>query len=111
MLALDARSGVVLWQTDLPTFFVGGATVANDLVVGAGLDGLVRTFALATGDEVWRWQAPVGIKAPLVIAGNLLLAPAGGPFYPAADLPPGQGAVIALRLGSAAATPVATPMR
>jgi len=111
MLALDARNGDVLWQTEVPTFVAGGATVANDLVFGAGLDGLVRAFAAATGDEVWQWQAPVGVNAPLVIAGDLLLVPAGGPFFPATDVPPGQGALIALRLGGVAATPAANPVR
>ena len=107
LVALDARNGDVLWQTDIPTFFAGGATVANDLVFGAGLDGLVRAFAIATGEEVWQWQAPVGINAPLVIAGDMLLVPAGGPFFPPTETPPGQGALIALRLGGvAAATPV-----
>jgi glucose dehydrogenase len=107
MLALDARDGAVVWQTEVSTFFAGGATVANDLVFGAGLDGLVRAFAIATGEEVWQWQAPVGINAPLVIAGDLLLVPAGGPFFPPTETPPGQGALIALRLGGGiAATPV-----
>lgn len=114
MLALDARDGALLWQADVPTFFAGGATVANDLVFGAGLDGLVRAFAVATGEKVWQWQAPVGVNAPLAIAGDLLLVPAGGPFFPApeTDVPPGQGALIALRLGvTDGATPVATPAR
>jgi glucose dehydrogenase len=109
MLALDARNGDVLWQTDVPTFFAGGATAANDLVFGAGLDGQVRAFDIATGDEVWQWQAPVGINAPLAIAGDLLLVPAGGPFFPPTAMPPGQGALIALCLGGVAATPLATP--
>jgi hypothetical protein len=52
----------------------------------------------------------VGINAPLAIAGDLLLIPAGGPFMPATDVPEGQGALIALRLGGLPATPVATPM-
>lgn len=110
MLALDARDGTVLWQTEVPTFFAGGATVANDLVFGAGLDGVVRAFATATGEEVWQWQAAAGINAPLAVAGDLLLVPAGGPFFPGTDVPPGQGALIALRLGGGNATPVATPV-
>ena len=111
MVALDARNGDVLWQTDVPTFLAGGATVANDLVFGAGLDGLVRAFDSEMGEEVWQWQAPVGINAPLVIAGDLLLVPAGGPFFPSTEVPPGQGALIALRLGGVvAATPAATPV-
>ena len=110
MLALNARNGDMLWQEDVPTFFAGGATLANDLVFGAGLDGLVRAFAIATGEEVWQWQAPVGINAPLAIAGDLLLVPAGGPFFPATEMPPGQGALIALRLGGGSMTPAATPV-
>ncbi len=110
MLALDARNGDLLWQAEVPTFFAGGATVANDLVFGAGLDGLVRAFATASGAEVWQWQAPVGVNAPLAIAGDLLLVPAGGAFFPATDMPPGQSALIALRLGGDAATPAAPPV-
>lgn len=96
------------WQVPLPVS--GGATVANDLVFGAGLDGLVRAFAATTGDDVWQWQAPVAGNAPLGIAGDLLLVPAVGPCFPATDIPPGQGAIIALRLGGMAATPAATPV-
>jgi outer membrane protein assembly factor BamB len=91
----------------VPTFFSAGATVANDVVFGGGLDGIVRGFDTATGHEVWQYQTGAGINASLAIAGDLLLVPAGGPFMPAADLPPTtQNELIAFRLGEAgAATP------
>lgn len=108
MVALNASDGSPRWQTDVPTFFAAGATVANDVVFGAGLDGIVRGFETATGQEVWQYQTGAGINAPLAIAGDLLLVPAGGPFMPTADPPPApQNELLAIRLGtSGAATPV-----
>jgi glucose dehydrogenase len=107
MVALNARDGAVRWQTEVPTFFSAGATVANDVVFGGGLDGIVRGFDTATGQEVWQFQTGAGINAPLAIAGDLLLVPAGGPFMPTADLPPApQNELIAFRPGqTGAATP------
>jgi glucose dehydrogenase len=110
MVALDARDGAILWQTRVETFFDAGATVANDVVFGGGLDGVARGFHTATGDEVWRYQAGAGLNAPLAIAGDLLLVPAGGPFLPTvASPPPAANEVLAFRLPAAAqaATPAA----
>lgn len=109
MVALDARDGSLIWRREVETFFAGGATVANDLVFGAGLDGIVRAFRTATGEEVWSFQAAAGINAPLAIAGDLLLVPAGGFFVPTEPSPPeAVNELIALRIGgSESATPVA----
>jgi hypothetical protein len=84
--------------------------VANDVVFGAGLDGVVRGFNTASSHEIWRYQAGAGINAPLAVAGDLLLVPAGGPFIPAGEMPPAQNVLIALRLGgneAGSATPAA----
>lgn len=100
MAALDARDGSVRWRTEVAAFFAAGATVANDVVFGGGLDGLVRGFATASGEELWRYQTGAGINAPLAIAGDVLLVPAGGPFLPTADQPPpARNELIAFRLG------------
>jgi glucose dehydrogenase len=111
MIAVDAATGEIKWETAVPTFFAAGATVANDVVFGAGLDGIVRGFATATGEEVWQFQAAAGINSTLAIAGDLLLVPAGGFFITALESPPAPAnELIALRLsGSPAATPVGTP--
>jgi glucose dehydrogenase len=101
MVALHAADGSLRWRTEVPTFFSGGATVANDVVFGAGLDGVVRGFDTATGEEIWRYQAAAGINAPAAIAGDTLLVPAGGPFIPSlATPPPAQNELIAFRLGA-----------
>jgi glucose dehydrogenase len=111
MVALDAASGAIRWRTLVETFFAGGATVANDVVFGAGLDGIVRGFATATGKEIWRYQAAAGINAPAAIAGDMLFVPAGGFLISGAPLATPRNELIAFRLGPAAATPqaIATP--
>ncbi len=111
MVALNAGDGTVRWRTEVDTFFAAGATVANDVVFGAGLDGIVRGFAASSGEEIWHYQTGAGINAPLAIAGDLLLVPAGGPFFPTAEPPPApQNELIAFRQDTSgpAATPLAT---
>jgi len=111
MVALNASDGSVRWRTAVDTFFAAGATVANDVVFGAGLDGIVRGFDKATGAEIWRYQVGAGINAPLAVAGDLLLVPAGGPLFPATDAPPpARNELIAFRPrgdGDSATTPEA----
>ena len=109
MVALNATNGAVRWRTAVATFFVGGATIANDVVFGAGLDGVIHGFDTATGREIWMFQASAGINAPPAIAGDMLVVPAGGPLLAGATRPAPQPEVIAFRLGGAtqmAATPV-----
>ena len=111
MVALSVVDGSLRWRTPVDTFFCAGATVANDVVFGGGLDGVVRGFRTSTGEEIWRYQTGAGINAPLAIAGDLLLVAAGGPFFPTgtAAPPPPRNELIALRLdavSSLAATPV-----
>jgi outer membrane protein assembly factor BamB len=108
LVALNADDGAVKWQVELPQMALGAATVANDLVFTADLTGTVYAFDVATGDEVWRYQASAGINAPLAIAGDLLLIPAAGPFLGGPEGVAAAPQVIALRLG-ADGTPVATP--
>src|SRR5262249_23114145 len=44
LVALSAADGSVKWKVDFPAINVGAATVANDVVFTATLDGLVRAF-------------------------------------------------------------------
>ena len=41
------------------------------------MDGKVRALARSTGEEVWTYQASLGINAPLTVARNTLFVPAG----------------------------------
>ncbi|HEY7032357.1 MAG TPA: PQQ-binding-like beta-propeller repeat protein [Thermomicrobiales bacterium] len=129
LVAIDATTGQIKWDAQIPTMVLGGAAVANDVVFTAGLDGMVRGFNVADGSQVFSYQAAAGINAPLAIAGDTLLVPAGGflispaaqssvaatpgsaaeaaqPATPAAQTPT-QNELIALRIG-ATGTPGAT---
>ncbi|MGB3330476.1 MAG: PQQ-binding-like beta-propeller repeat protein [Thermomicrobiales bacterium] len=85
LVALDAGTGSVLWDTELPSGLLGGATIVNDLVFTGALDGVVRGFAIADGKQVFSWQASAGLNAPFAISGDTLYVPAGGPLIPSTD--------------------------
>jgi outer membrane protein assembly factor BamB len=88
LVALDVRDGTQLWSAPLPAPCYGAATVVNDLVLTSDANGRVYAFARDSGAEVWHYDAPTGINAPLAVAGDLLLVPAGVT----------EGELIALRL-------------
>jgi outer membrane protein assembly factor BamB len=77
MVAIDIRTGDILWthEFDRPGF--GGATVINDLVFTALLDGSVYALARDDGRIVWNWQAPGGIIAWPAVAGDTIIYPVG----------------------------------
>ena len=108
LIALNATDGSVKWQVDLPQMALGAATVVNDLVFTATLDGMVRAFDVESGDEVWTYQANAGINAQLAVAGDLLIVPAAGPLLGGPEGIETRPEVVALKLGaSGAATPAA----
>jgi outer membrane protein assembly factor BamB len=111
MVALNVADGSVAWETPLETGPLAGATITNDIVFSAGLDGVVQAFSLEDGSEVFRYQASAGINAPLAVSGDFLIVPAGGFLIPSANTvtdpaPDGTTQVIALKLGG---TVQATP--
>ena len=88
IVAINAADGSLLWENILATLPVGAATVSNDLVFTAGVDGFVRGFDITTGQEVWTYEAEMGINAPLAIAGDTLFVGAGFvKFSPAGSAP------------------------
>jgi outer membrane protein assembly factor BamB len=98
LVALDAVDGSVKWQVDLPAMNVGAATVANDVVFTATLDGVFRAYTTASGEPIWSFQAGAGINAPPAVAGGLVLVAAAGPLIasaapPAAAIPGGPAEV------------------
>lgn len=110
MVALNATDGSIVWEVEIPTGPLAGATVTNDIVFSAGLDGVIQAFNLADGTETFRYQATAGINTSPSVSGDYIYFPAGGPLIPSsntADPPPDLvQQVIALRLGgSAQATP------
>lgn len=90
VVAIDAATGEAMWETawDEPSF--GGATVVNDLVLTADLDGTVRALARADGAEVWTMELGGGVNAWPAVAGDVVVWPVGSGPDPR---------LVALRLG------------
>lgn len=103
LTALNPSDGSVVWEIELASPPYAAATICNDVVFTAGLDGLILGFNIADGSEVFRFQAPAGINAQAAVSGDYIYFPAGGPLVPsdaATDQPsePNSG-VLALMLG------------
>ena len=114
LVALNASDGSVVWQVEMPTGPLAAATITNDIVFSAGLDGVILAFNIADGTEVFRYQATAGINAQAAVSGDYIYFPAGGPLIASANTtdpaPEPVSQVIALKLGGTPqATPAATP--
>lgn len=79
LVAIDAASGSILWDVKMDTLPVAAATVANDLVFSAGIDGILSAHLTGTGEQVWTFQAENGFNAPPAVAGDWLFIGAGAP--------------------------------
>lgn len=103
LVAIDVNTGAILWAQTYPTMNIGAATVVNDLVFTATMDGMIYAYDRVTGDEVWSYQAPAGVNGWPAVVDDTILWPAGMGEAPV---------LVALKLGltepGAAATPSAT---
>lgn len=84
-VALNLLDGSVIWDIAIPTGNYGAATVANDVVFGGGLDGVIRALNITSGEQVWSYQTSAGLVAPFAISGDYLVVPSGGLFAPSED--------------------------
>lgn len=92
MVAIDAATGRVLWDTKTPGDPFGAATVVNDLVLTTTYKGTIVAYDRKTGAVVWTHQLPGQVNGWMAIAGDLLLVPVGSsnpPQLVALRLPPG----------------------
>jgi len=85
VVAIDVETGNILWDVHVPTFPTGSIIVANDQVITAGLDGLVRAFNRADGSQTWNFQMRSGVNAPVAIAGDELYVAAGTQYRPSVN--------------------------
>lgn len=112
LIALNPSDGSVVWETGLATPPYAAATICNDVVFSAGLDGVILGFNIMDGTEVFRYQATAGIIAQAAVSGDYIYFPAGGPLIPSSasadPAPEPKVQVIALMLGGEVqASPVA----
>jgi outer membrane protein assembly factor BamB len=114
LVALDVATGEILWDVEIASGALAGATVVNDLVFTGGLDGVVHGYKTDDGSEVFTYQAAAGLNSPLAVSGDYLYIPAGGPLLASEDTwnpaPTLESALIALKIGGEVQTaPSATP--
>ncbi len=91
VVAIDAKTGKIMWDTKVPGDPLGGATVVNDLVLTALLDGTVVALRRDTGKIAWQHDAGGGINGWLTPAADTLYVPVGNtktPHLLALRLPP-----------------------
>jgi glucose dehydrogenase len=77
--ALNLTTGAVEWDTTVADLALGAATVSNDLVFTVLYTGVLLALNRATGAIVYRQKLPTSANAPIAIAGNTVIVPAGGP--------------------------------
>ncbi len=80
MEALNLATGKVEWDTKVADLPVGAATVSNNLVFTTLYHGVLIALNRSTGAIVVRRQLPTSANAPIAVAGNTVIVPAGGPM-------------------------------
>lgn len=102
MDAIDVSTGKILWKTTFDRIAFAGATVVNDLVFTATLDGMIMALSRKDGSIVWQYQAPGGTNAWPAVSGDTILWPIGIGDHPI---------MLALRLNANAAIPTPEELR
>jgi outer membrane protein assembly factor BamB len=78
IVALNLATGHVEWDAKVPAMPFGATTVSNDLVVTTLYNGVLIALNRSTGAIVYRRSLPASTNAPIAIAGNAIVVPAGG---------------------------------
>jgi alcohol dehydrogenase (cytochrome c) len=76
--ALNLATGHVEWDTKVPAMPFGATTVSNDLVLSTLYNGVLIALNRATGAIVYHHSLPAATNAPIAVAGNAIIVPAGG---------------------------------
>jgi glucose dehydrogenase len=75
--AIDATSGELLWETEVPGDPLGGTLVVNDLVFTGTYQGIIYALDRSTGEIVWELEAPGGINGWPAAVGDQIVWPIG----------------------------------
>ena len=77
VVAIDARTGDVIWATSVDGDPLGGVAVVNDLVLTALLDGRVLALSRSTGEILHELATPGGINGWMSVVGATIYVPVG----------------------------------
>ena len=80
LTALDASTGRPAWTTHFRFPVFSCATVANDVVFTATIDGHVYGLATSTGRILWQARLPAAVNACPSVVGDQLVIGAGADF-------------------------------
>jgi alcohol dehydrogenase (cytochrome c) len=78
VVALNLTNGKVEWDTKVASLPLGAATVSNDLVFTTLFNRGLLAVNRHTGRIVYHRKLPTTTNAPIAIAGDTVLVPAGG---------------------------------
>lgn len=79
LVAIDAATGKIEWQTQFPAPAYGAPLVSGDVVFETSAEGIVHALTTNTGGELWTAQLPSGTNAGVMVSGDMLVAGAGLP--------------------------------
>jgi polyvinyl alcohol dehydrogenase (cytochrome) len=107
--ALDQATGKNLWVIPQaqPASVPAAAFLANDAVFVGSLDGVVRAYRAADGEQLWMSQTHGAIGGAIVAVGDYLYFPAGVPKNFGGGT--GENGIVAYALGAPTGTPQGTP--
>jgi len=77
VVAVDVRTGKVLWSTKVDGDPLGGATVVGDLVLTATYQGKLLGLKRDTGKLVWSIEAPGGVNGQPAVTEDTVIWPVG----------------------------------
>ncbi len=104
---LDTATGSILWTAAQSAPAVSPATVSDDVVLQAGIDGLLHAYALQTGRELLTVDLGASVSSGIAVSqGYVVLAPATPPFAP--FVRPGTS-IVAFAIGGTTPGPEASP--
>ncbi len=106
--ALDAATGAFLWTITEDAPAASPASITNDVVLHAGLDGVLRVRSLQYGSELWSSDLGASVSGGIAVSGDYVVLGAGTPqFAPFVKL---GNTIRAFSLSASPAMPAASPI-
>lgn len=96
VLAVDASDGTVRWEHEQPGLMFSAVTHVDGLMVFGDTTGVLHAFDAASGEEVWRLDAPGPVGGGVTVVGDTLLVGWGFWVFQRPEAP--DGGLLALRV-------------
>jgi len=106
--ALDASSGSVLWTTTETAPAASPTAISSDVVLHAGLDGILHAFSLTDGTELLTLDLGASVSGGIAVADGVVVLGAATPQF-ASFIKLGD-TIQGFAAGANAATPIASPV-